>query len=71
MPAIRCQSGGGPGMPFQSSHKAPTFDTGARLLTTKLLNSGGTALNTHAYLVNTANQRTRQTRTDNSYVTYT
>jgi RHS repeat-associated protein len=39
-------------------------------LSTKLNNSSHTTLNSHAYLNNVANQRTRQTRTDGSYVNY-
>lgn len=48
-----------------------TFDSVARLLSTKLINSGGYVTNAHSYLNNAAHQRTRQTRTDGSYVTYT
>ncbi len=47
------------------------FDNVGRLTLTKLRTSGGTALNTHSYLYNQGHQRTRQTRTDASYVTYT
>ena len=47
-----------------------TFDSVGRELSTVLKNSGGTVMNSHTYLVNKAAQRTRQTRTDGSYVTY-
>ncbi len=46
------------------------FDTTGRLTTTKLVN-GGTTFNSHAYVVNAAHQRTKQTRPDTSYVDYT
>jgi RHS repeat-associated protein len=48
-----------------------TYDTVGRQLTTILKNSGGTVLNSHSYVVNTAWQRTKQTRTDGGYVNYT
>ena len=48
-----------------------TFDTVGRPISTILNNSGGTVLNSHTYQVNKAAQRTRQTRTDGGYVTYT
>ncbi len=47
------------------------FDNVGRLTMTKLRTSGGTALNTHSYFYNQGHQRTRQTRTDASYATYT
>jgi YD repeat-containing protein len=47
------------------------YDTVGRLTQTRLRNSGGTALNTHSYVYNVGHQRTRQTRTDASYVDYT
>ena len=48
-----------------------TFDSVGRQLTTMLKNSSGTVLNSHSYVVNKAAQRTKQTRTDGSYVNYT
>ncbi len=47
------------------------FDNVGRSTLTKLRTSGGIDLNTHSYLYNQGHQRTRQTRTDASYVTYT
>jgi len=47
------------------------FDTVGRLTSTRLLTSGNSLLNSHAYLYNLASQRTQQTRTDASTVTYT
>jgi YD repeat-containing protein len=47
------------------------FDNVGRLTLTKLRTSGGVDLNIHSYLYNQGHQRTRQTRTDSSYVTYT
>lgn len=47
-----------------------TFDAVGRQLSTLLKNSAGTVLNGHTYLVNKAAQRTKQTRTDGSYVNY-
>jgi len=46
------------------------FDTVGRLTSTRLLTSGNSLLNSHAYLYNLASQRTQQTRTDASSVTY-
>lgn len=46
------------------------YDTSARLTETDLKNSSGTALNKHAYVYNTANQRTKQTFTDGGYFSY-
>jgi hypothetical protein len=40
------------------------------LLGTTLKNSGGVTLNSHAYSYLTGGQREKQTRTDNSFVTY-
>ncbi len=48
-----------------------SFDNVSRLTLTKLRKSGLMALNTHSYLYNQGHQRTRQTRTDASYATYT
>jgi RHS repeat-associated protein len=47
------------------------FDNVGRLTMTRLRTSGGTTLNTHSYLYNQGHQRTRQTRTDGSYASYT
>jgi RHS repeat-associated protein len=46
------------------------WDTTGRLTETKLVN-GGTTFNRHAYVLNAAHQRTKQTRPDASYVDYT
>ena len=48
-----------------------TYDSVARLLTTKLITSSQTVLDSYAYGYNTANQRTGVTRTDGSTVGYT
>ena len=47
------------------------YDNVARLTKTCLRTSGGSVLNSHAYAYNAAGQRTSQTRTDGSYVSYT
>jgi RHS repeat-associated protein len=47
------------------------FDGSARMLGTYLRNSSGAILNKHTYLYNTAHERTRHTRTDGSYVSFT
>ena len=47
------------------------YDSNARLLFTKLNNSSHTALSSHSYDYNVGNERTKQTRTDGSYVDYT
>ena len=47
------------------------FDTVARLTTTRLNTSGGATLNYHGYTYNQGSQRSQQTRTDASTVTYT
>jgi YD repeat-containing protein len=47
------------------------FDNVGRLTMTRLRTSGGTTLSTHSYLYNQGHQRTRQTRTDGSYASYT
>ncbi len=47
-----------------------SFDSVARLAFTKLKTSGHLDLNVHSYLYNTGNQRSKQTRTDGSYVDY-
>lgn len=54
-----------------TSHITNAFDAVGRLQSTVLKNSGGTVLNSHTYLVNKANQRTKQTWTDGGYVNYT
>jgi RHS repeat-associated protein len=46
-----------------------TYDNVGRLLTTHMRN-GGTIFNKHDYVVDSAHRRTKQTRTDNSYVNY-
>ncbi len=46
------------------------WDTTGRLTETKLVN-GGTTFNRHAYVLNAAHQRTKQTRPDSTYVDYT
>ncbi|HRY49543.1 MAG TPA: RHS repeat-associated core domain-containing protein [Candidatus Paceibacterota bacterium] len=48
-----------------------TLDASGRLTETSLRNSGGTILSKHGYSYNPAHQRSTQTRTDNSTVTYT
>jgi len=48
-----------------------TFDSVGRLLTTKLLNSSASVLNSHAYGYNLASQRTTLTNTAGNYVNYT
>ena len=48
-----------------------TFDTVGRLLSTRLNNSSHTTLNSHGYQLDTAHQRWRMTRRDNSTATYT
>lgn len=47
------------------------YDSVARLLSTVLKNSAGTALDSSAYTYNQANQRTYVTRTEGSFVGYT
>jgi RHS repeat-associated protein len=46
------------------------FDNNARELETRLLSSTNVELNDHAYTYNVGNQRTQQTYTDDSYVSY-
>jgi RHS repeat-associated protein len=48
-----------------------TYDGNARLLSTELLNSSATILNSHSYVYNVGNQRTQQTFTAANYDTYT
>jgi RHS repeat-associated protein len=47
-----------------------TFDDLGRLTSTVLKNSGGTTLNSHAYVYDAANERTRQTLKDGNYWDY-
>jgi len=47
------------------------FDTTGRLLKTHLRNSTGDLLNSHEYVYNAGNQRTKQTRTAGDFVDYT
>ena len=54
-----------------TSYITNTFDTVARLKTTRLKNSGNSILDSYSYNYNTANQRTLVTRADNSGVAYT
>ena len=53
------------------SYITNTFDSGGRLLTTKLLNSSASVLNSHAYGYNWASQRTTLTNSAGNYVNYT
>jgi YD repeat-containing protein len=53
------------------SRIANAFDSVGRLTSTRLLTSGSSLLNPHAYLDNLASQRTPQARADASTVTYT
>ena len=46
------------------------FDTGARLTGTYLKTSAGIITNQHVYLYNSAGQRQRHTKTDNTYTTF-
>lgn len=47
-----------------------TYDGNARLLSTELMNSSATVLNSHSYVYNVGNQRTQQTFTFTNYETY-
>lgn len=53
-----------------SAYITNAFDAETRLLTTKLNNSAHDTLNLHSYEYNEGNQRTKQTRTDGSFVNY-
>lgn len=53
------------------SYITNSFDNNARELETTLNTSADAELNDHAYVYNVGNRRTKQTYTDNSYVTYT
>ena len=46
------------------------FDTSARLIGTYLRNSTNALLNSHEYVYNVGNQRTKQTRVEGDYVDY-
>ncbi|MEW6160412.1 MAG: hypothetical protein AB1813_23505, partial [Verrucomicrobiota bacterium] len=46
------------------------YDNVARMTSTALRKNDGTVLNSHAYLYNVRHERTRQTRTDASFVNY-
>jgi YD repeat-containing protein len=52
------------------SYVTNSYDSVARLLFTKLKKSDHSDLNPHSYLYDLAGQRTKQTRTDGSYVDY-
>src|SRR6266699_2289269 len=53
------------------SYITNTFDSAGRLLTTKLLNSSASVINSHAYGYNLVGQRTTLTNTAGNYVNYT
>jgi len=53
------------------SYITNSYDSVARLLSTQLKNASSTVLNSHAYVYNDGNQRTKQTFTDGNYVNYT
>ena len=53
-----------------SAYITNTFDSVGRLLATRLNNSAHAQLNLHSYDYNAGNQRTKQTRTDGSFVDY-
>ncbi len=48
-----------------------TYDSHARLLSTRLKSGNGTVLNSHSYAYNTGNQRTQQAFTAGNYADYT
>jgi RHS repeat-associated protein len=48
-----------------------TYDSVARLLSTKLLSPGSAVLNSHVYSYNQANQRTQQVFSAGNYINYT
>lgn len=52
------------------SYITNSFDNNARQTETRLMTSGNSELNDHAYVYNVGSQRTQQTYTDNAYVTY-
>jgi RHS repeat-associated protein len=54
-----------------SSRITNAYSSIGALTNTTLRTSGGTVTNRHSYVYNLAHQRTRQTRTDGSYVNYT
>lgn len=53
-----------------SAYIANNYDDLARLTNTRLNNAFGVPLNSHSYELNTGDQRTKQTRTDGSFVDY-
>lgn len=53
------------------SYVTNSFDNKARKTETTLKTSADVELNDHAYIYNVRGRRTQQTRTDDSYVTYT
>jgi RHS repeat-associated protein len=53
------------------SYITNAFDSIARLLSTSLKNSGGTVLNSHAYVYDLDGERTKQTFKDGNYFDYT
>jgi len=53
-----------------TSYITNTFDSVARLTGTYLKNSSNATNNSHVYIYNPASQRTNETRTDNSTVTF-
>jgi RHS repeat-associated protein len=53
-----------------TSYITNSWDGLGRLTDTYLKSNGGTALNRHSYTYNNGNQRTRQTRQDDSYLDY-
>lgn len=55
----------------QSAYITNSFDNNGRQTRTRLMTSTDGQLNDHEYVYNVSNQRTRQTYTDDSYVTYT
>jgi YD repeat-containing protein len=54
-----------------TSYITNVFDTTGRLMDSRLKNSTHADLNRHSYVYNNANQRTKHTRWDSSYVNYT
>lgn len=53
-----------------SAYITNSFDNNGRKARTRLMTSANAELNDHAYLYNVGGQRTQQTFTDDSYVTY-
>ena len=52
------------------AHIANAFDDLGRMFSTKLMNASDAVLNSHSYELNPGNQRTKQTRSDGSFVDY-